>query len=237
MADKGATVAWASAEVVTSVAAVGLLINVTSELLPKPFTEPWVAWPGLLLVLAAVVGLTVRRVRQSALSPIEELERQRRHDELTPQFEITHRRSQGSDDVTLHLAFVGPPGLDQLDGVEVVIRDDRPDRRPIIAGGPTAKEIASVIWGPYRLRPGVDGADQTGRHTPAVPLRRGEALYRLLEPSLAPHWSADPVWWRHQYAGQPVRLTLTCTRQDEPPWVLTVEVTIPLMADDAVEHP
>lgn len=238
MASRAATVLWVTAEVVTSVALAGLLINAASGLLPKPFTEPWVTWPALLLVLAVVVGLTVRRTRQSGSSPIEDLERQRRHDELTPQFEISYRRSPGSDDVILHLAFVGPPGLDQLDGVEVAVRDDRPDRRPVIAGGPTAEEVASVIWGPYRLRPSVDGANQIGRRTPAVPLRRGEALYRLLEPSLAPRWSADPVWWRRQYADQPVRLTLTCTREDEPPWVLPVEVAIPSMAgDDAIGHP
>lgn len=113
-----------------------MLINVTSGLLPKPLTEPQVAWPALLLVSAVVVALAVRRIRQSEppQSPNEALEQQRRHDELIPQFDITYRRSGSSDVATLCLAFVGPVGLDRLDGVEVAVLNDRPDRRPMTAG-------------------------------------------------------------------------------------------------------
>ncbi|NKE56309.1 hypothetical protein FXN61_05500 [Lentzea sp. PSKA42] len=234
MGRKASLVLWAVADVIAGVVAVGLLINVTSGLLPEPLTEPQVAWPALLLVSAVVAALAVRRIRQSEppQSPNEALEQQRRHDELTPQFDITYRRSGSSDVVTLCLAFVGPLGLDRLDSVEVAVRNDRPDRRPVTAGPPTAEDIASVIWSPYRLRPGVDRADRMGRCTPAVPLDRGEVLYRTLELSLTPHWVPSQDFWRQQYADQPVRLTLTCTRKDHSPWVLPMEITIPSPASN-----
>jgi hypothetical protein len=195
--------------------------------------DPWTITGAVAAVVALPLMVWIGKVQirkqrhgNENASTLVLLEQERRHDELTPQFAITYRLTEGSDTVTLHIALVGPSGLDRLDGVEVTVRDDLPDRRPVIAGGPTQEEIASVIWGPYRLRPGVDGADRIGRQTPAVSLRRGEVLYRLVEPSLAPYWSADSASWRARYAKLPIRISLTCTRQGTPPWVIPLEVTI-----------
>jgi hypothetical protein len=47
-----------------------------------------------------------------------------------------------------------------------------------------------------------------------------------LERTLPPRWSADAGRWWQQYADQPVRLTLSCYRQDHEPWTVPVEVRV-----------
>jgi hypothetical protein len=137
------------------------------------------------------------------------IERHRWHADLTPQFETTCTATS-TGRAELRVAFAGPPGLDRLDRVVVSIRDDRRGRVPVTAGGPTAEQIAWQVWGPYRFVPGVDGADQDGRGVAPGELVLGDRVRFTLERTLPPPWAGDTDGWRRQYAGQPVRVTLTC---------------------------
>jgi hypothetical protein len=75
-------------------------------------------------------------------------------------------------------------------------------RGPPLADGPTAKQVAAQIWGPYRFIPGtgpgadpvrsVPGADPTGCATPTSGLPVGEELPFYLEPTQPPSWSQQP---------------------------------------------
>ncbi|HZD71230.1 MAG TPA: hypothetical protein VFA45_20710 [Actinomycetes bacterium] len=182
---------------------------------------------GVFVAAGAAVGsLLAARQANRAAATLAMIERHRWHADLTPQFEVTCTATSG-DQATLRVAFVGPPGLDRLDRVTVSVRDDIRGRRPVIAGGPTAEQIARQVWGPYRFVRGVDGADENGRSVAPVELllgdRRPFALERTLPP---PWWGMDVDGWRKQYADQPVRLTLTGHHQGDEPWTVPREVYV-----------
>ena len=185
---------------------------------------------GLLAATAGAVAAigswrAAGRANQAA-TILATIEKDRRHTELTPSFDITCHRSPTGDAAYLHLTLTGPPGLDRLDGAAISVRDDRSNRSPIVAGGPTAEELAAVIWGPLRFRPHVNDADELGRSIPSFPLARQESTRFALEPSLVPHWVADQDYWRRQYADHPLRVNLTCTREGHEPWTILIDVPI-----------
>lgn len=187
---------------------------------------------GLLTAIASAVAASgswkAARRSEKAATTLAAIERERRHTELTPTFEVTCSRPSVGDNVFLDLTFTGPPGLDRLDGTAIAIRDDRANRSPIVAGGPTAEDLASVIWGPLRFRPHVNDADELGRAIPASPLARRETRRFALEASLRPKWVDDTDYWRRRYADHPLRLTLTCTREGHVPWIIPIDVPIEL---------
>jgi hypothetical protein len=186
--------------------------------------------------LAAAIGAlgawaAARRSNNSAAT-VADIERDRRHAEITPQFRYTGRETTG-ERAELALTLDGPVDLDRLDSIEVSIRDDRHDRQGSRNGvGPTDEEVAEIVWGPYRLTPGVDGADQLGRTLEPFALRRGDGTRLSLSRSLPPAWSTGGTTeWRREWAGTPVRLVLICRRDGYQPWTVPLEVdVIPLPA-------
>jgi hypothetical protein len=153
--------------------------------------------------------------------------RTRRHAELTPQLTlgVTVRDDNTS---TLMLKFTGPPDLDRLDEVAITIRDDQDDRTPSAEDltDVATEEFKKVIWGPYRLQPGVDGADVTGRSLAPFPLHRGEGRSFALEPTECPAWKISPENWQSQNHGAPVALKITCCRAGHEPWIITEDVPV-----------
>jgi len=86
--------------------------------------------------------------------------------------------------------LTGPAGLDGLDEVTIRIRDDMPDRKPGPGSGLTQEQIAEVIWGPYRLNPGVRDTDPNGRAHGPFRLPKHEPYPLQLEQTMAPPWAA-----------------------------------------------
>ncbi|MET7902597.1 hypothetical protein ABZS86_14410 [Streptomyces sp. NPDC005355] len=157
---------------------------------------------------------------------VAEVERERWHHEMTPRFDVTITRlGSGSDQASLLLTFEGPPALERLDAVEIEIRDDGYTHGSGLAGGPSQQDIDETIWGPYRFKPGIDGASTNGRKVPAAAMELGEWRKLALEQSFAPAWT-DGAYWRNQYAGAPVRLWVRCRREGHQPWVLTYNVDV-----------
>ena len=142
--------------------------------------DPGVVWSAvgaLGAVAAAVVAAWAARQSRisaehanAAAETLATIERDRRHAELTPQFQVTvdDGGSGNRDRLVLLMRLTGPPGLDQLGGLTVRIRDDN-YRRWVgeLPVGATREQVENCIWGPYRLVPGLgsdDGrADKTGR--------------------------------------------------------------------------
>lgn len=155
------------------------------------------------------------------------IERDRRHSELRPVLEIATPSAPNTPDV-LRFRFTGPDELEPLGPltVTITIRDDR-DRSndPILGGGPTREDVAAYIWGPWRFRPGVDDADETGRVAQQRTVAVGEELCSTVEKSPAPRWYAgdQPAWDRH-YGQSPVRLRIEVTAPGFQPWVILREV-------------
>ncbi|MGW3917762.1 hypothetical protein ACWEBX_40880 [Streptomyces sp. NPDC005070] len=156
---------------------------------------------------------------------VAEVERERWHHEMTPQFDITiTRRGAGSEQANLLLTFEGPPALERLDSVEIEIRNDG-YTHGVGLSGTEERENAATIWGPYRFCPGIDRATSDGRLSPAVPLELGDWLKRAVEPSFPPSW-VDRASWRDRYEGAPVRLWVRCHREGYQPWTLTYNVIV-----------
>jgi hypothetical protein len=156
----------------------------------------------------AMQGIETRGLRR--------IEEQRRHTDLAPQFEV-HLETRSDPQLSpprLSIRLIGPVGLDRLDELSVRIRDDRPDRaRHTRPRGPAPEAVAAQVWGPYRFRAGVDGAEPTGRSVAPVPLEPDEAHLFQMERTLPPSWFADPTGWETYYpVTAPLRLTLRCRR-------------------------
>jgi hypothetical protein len=176
--------------------------------------------------IAAIGSWSAARRSDKAATILAIIERDRRHTELTPTFDITCYCSSVGDTAYMQLTLTGPPGLDGLDGVALSIRDDRTNRTPAIAGGPAAEELSAVIWGPLRFRSHVNSDDELGRSIPAFPLVRQETTRFALDSSLVPQWVADRDYWHRQYANHPLRLTLTCAREGHASWTIPIDVPI-----------
>lgn len=157
---------------------------------------------------------------------LTDIERERRREELTPRFEITCKQT-AEDLAKLDIELTGPDGLDHLDEVMITIRNDTPTRGDSqMPWGPNAAEIQRVVWGPYRLVPGVDNADKDGRKVVIVNrLFRGEGFPLALERTNPPSWKTEPGSWRREWSGKPVRLLLTC-RQGETKWDVPCEIKV-----------
>jgi hypothetical protein len=166
-------------------------------------------------VVAIIIALvSVRSTRRQAIASgrqavaseaVTAIEGQRRHEELTPVLAITADARPGVRWVDMTVELTGPPGLGGLDEVMIRIRDDMPDRKPGAASQLTEEQISEVIWGPYRLNPGMRDTDSAGRAHGPFPLPVHEPHPLQLEPTTAPAWS-DPASWHRQHEGKPVRV-------------------------------
>lgn len=193
---------------------------------------------SIVVTLAAVGSVWYARNADRSAARTAALDLQRRHAEIRPRFRVTCAAANpGSETVVLTVALIGPPELERLDGLTVVIRDDNPWRAEAAgrtAVGPTAEQIAAQIWGPRRFIPGtgpladpvrgVPGADRTGRTTPTTGMPVGEELRFFLEPTRPPQRSSQsqPDWQRER--GTALRLRLHCQRDGWEPWTLACEI-------------
>ncbi|MBC2868589.1 hypothetical protein [Streptomyces mexicanus] len=130
--------------------------------------------------LAAFGAWKASREANDTAASVAQIERDRWHNALTPQLRLRLEQSDG----LLYVRFDGPAQLGRL-SIRLIIRDDFDRTRvPGLAGGPTPDEIAQVVWGSYRFRPGVDGADQLGRTVTPFPLDAGDRTRLALDPSV-----------------------------------------------------
>jgi hypothetical protein len=190
-----------------------------------------VAVVAIIIALASVVYTRRQAVALEAAAVASKstaaVEGERRHEELTPELEIIAMARPDADSqwVDMTVELTGPPGLGGLDEVMVRIRDDVPDRKPRDGSQLTQEQIAEVIWGPYRLNPGMENTDSAGRAHGPFPLPVHEPYSLQLEKTMAPSWS-DPGDWQRQYEGELPQVEVICTREGHEPWVVRREVRI-----------
>ncbi len=200
------------------------------------------------IVSAAICAASVLYARRSAVAAntsagsaaiTARLDTDRRHAELTPRFRITcGPENPGVDTTFMSIYLAGPPELERLDKLTVVIRDDPPWRSQgtPLAAGPTREQVAEQIWGRYKFTrgvgPGADpatglfGADRTGRTCPAGEMFVGERLLFQLDPTWPPSWSQWSLESWQEKVGPLLRLRLECHREGQAPWILPCEVLV-----------
>jgi len=155
------------------------------------------------------------------------IEGKRMHSDLTPVLAVTCSEQEGSNGqkAELTVELTGPNGLDELDEVTIRIRDDIPVRKPGPGSDLTEKQISAILWGPYRLNPGMQDTDSGGRTHGPFKLPKHERYPLQLEWTLVPSW-APRGYWRSHYADHPVRLEVNCRRTGHEPWILRLEAQV-----------
>lgn len=157
---------------------------------------------------------------------VAQIERDRWHADLTPQFNVSIRKvAPGSDLALLRIELVGPPALHRLDGVTIAVRNDAVDRTPRTPPPPTAEEVAAQIWGPFRFEPGVDLVMEPGRETPVFPLEIGYSRPFAMRMTRWPYWY-EQAMWAAMYGAAPVRLWVVCELDGHRPWRIPFQVPV-----------
>ncbi|MDX2732914.1 hypothetical protein [Streptomyces sp. PA03-2a] len=169
---------------------------------------------------------TANEANRTATS-VAQIERDRWHTEMTPNVVLAVTNERGRPELLVR--FDGPAPLGAIDVLELSIRDDR-DRSndQTLAGGATREERARTIWGPFRLSPHIDGADELGRSAKAFSLTHGEQRRFALESSWPPRWyeGVDGARrWESDFQSHALlRVWVVCHVEGHKPWKLTADL-------------
>lgn len=182
---------------------------------------------GLSAVAAAGAWFAAHRANGTA-NTVASIERERWHEDRTPDIRLSFTGRFGSyGNVTAHLA--GPDSLGDLTSVQLEMVNDDMDHR-VLNPTPefTQADSDAYVWGPFRFIPGVDGADENGRRTGAMPLEMGRGRPFAVERTRPGHWmtGASADGWQDRYTHLPIRVRVTCRRGEET-WVLARELENP----------
>jgi hypothetical protein len=180
--------------------------------------------------VAAAGSWFAARKANSAAGQLGAIERHRRRGELTPQFTITATiRETSPDTADLRVILSGPDELEWLDPVTIRILDERwrDHGTSTLAGGPTPEQVAKIVYGPWEFNPGASAQVVSNRETVPRRYERSRRDWDLLalQPARPPAWasSVTPQQWLQQFAGQPIRLLLSC-QHGEYTWHLPHDV-------------
>ncbi|MFE7673375.1 hypothetical protein ACFU5N_14305 [Streptomyces albidoflavus] len=202
-------------------------------------------WTAMLSAIAAAVGVVVAAVmaywttRKAAAAAadsaetareVAKIERDRWHRELTPELAFSLIRVSPNR-LRLTTTLDGPVGLDHLDTITLTVRDEAGwdhSARPHDDEAMRA-ELPSVVWGPARFSPGVDGVAAPGRKSVIRSLERGNSVYRQMDNSEPPSWFQEPSDWVDGYWDAKLRLHAVCEVEGYEPWIIVAEIDNPGM--------
>ncbi|WP_331735586.1 hypothetical protein OG379_41225 (plasmid) [Streptomyces sp. NBC_01166] len=192
------------------------------------WTDTISAAAAALSAIAAGGAWWAARRSAATAETLASLERDRRHEDLTPEIRLSLTGRFGNNgSITVHLA--GPDSLGDLTSVELEMVNDDMDHR-VLNPTPefTQEDSDAHVWRPFRFVPGIDGADENGRRTGKMPLAVGRGRPFAVERKQPGHWMEGPVAtrWQNRYVGLPIRVRVTCRRSDES-WVLARELENP----------
>lgn len=153
----------------------------------------WAAWQSR----------SAAREANHAAATLAQIEKDRRHAELTPVLVVSCEENSETGSLSLNVTLAGPPGLGGVGLMVVTIRDDSLERLARSGNeGPSLEEFLDQIWGPLRFVPGFSSlfvrADHDGR---AFRCERGLAtgasvtcLMEQTSPPPSTNWNA--AQWR-----------------------------------------
>jgi hypothetical protein len=151
-----------------------------------------------------------------------EAEARRRHREMRPELDV----SFADNPRRLVVKLTGPRDVERYDRIRLTVCDDR-ERTPGVAGGMTAEQIRETVWGPFRLRPGCDGADAEGRYAEQPGRDVTDSWAFSIDPTLPPaDYGGGEVEWRRAYATLPMRLRVEIGLGDQS-WTDRLEIPQP----------
>jgi hypothetical protein len=160
---------------------------------------------------------------------MEAIERDRRHSELAPQFDVfCYTQETAHDYAFLHVALA-EGGVDFLDEVIIRILDeawtDHWSRG--LPDGVSQKEAEAFVWGPWEFS---TDASQVANNRTSRPRRYSRAdgknwdifELRLTRPG---RWMSRSIEnWQERQNHEPIRLSITCRRKGYETWTLHRDV-------------
>ncbi len=165
-------------------------------------------------------------------SALAAIELDRRHDELTPDFEITcaeRDTSPGTADMRVTLRR-GP--LERLDEVTITILDetDKDHWTGGLPGGVTQEHAEAFIWGPWEFNAAASAQVISNRTTRprAYSIVNGKNWDLLgLTRTRPGHWMGTTTQqaWQDQHDDQPLRLLITC-RLGHATWTTPYDIDV-----------
>ncbi|WP_328584954.1 hypothetical protein [Streptomyces sp. NBC_00370] len=183
---------------------------------------------GLAGAAAAVAAWRAATKANATADTVARIERDRHHAELAPQFDIGFvETSETRAKLAIHLS--GPDQLGHLTSITASVGND--DAEHVLASpglDVTQEGVDAFVWGPFRFQPDADGADRNGRAVAPVSLLVGRGRSFAMERTRPGHWMTGKTFerWQENYRNEPVRLILTCRRDDEE-WVVTRRIPNP----------
>lgn len=175
----------------------------------------------------AAVGVAAWASRQSsnsaaksnaAAETLATIERDRRHDELAPEFELEFTEAAG-DHANLLVSLTGGR-LESLDEVTFTILDEtgKDHWARGLPDGVTQEEAEEFVWGPWQFNTGASVQVVSNRQSRPRPYSRVSGKNWDLLPltrTWPGHWmsSLSHERWQKDFAEQPIRLLITCRRE------------------------
>lgn len=124
-------------------------------------------WAAVLLAPVTIAGAVVAglawRTSIGVRKDQAEAEKDRRHREMRPMLDVAADLRFGSDTGILTVKLTGPREMERYDWIRVQMRNDKERKFPGAHRGYSEEEWQRQVWGPFRFRPGVDGAGEHGR--------------------------------------------------------------------------
>lgn len=184
--------------------------------------------------LAAVGSWRAAERSNNVARIVAGIETHRHQVELTPRFKIRWDVSEDAETLDMWLKLIGPTGIDRLDKVTAVIVDDRtmghfpgpgPEPPPTL----TPQQIDRQVWGLYKFKEGIDGADASGRTATQTDIAYGiEYGFQLVANPPPPWWkgneSAESAWVGNYWGF--VNLNLNCTLDGFEPWTIPIAANV-----------
>ncbi|MFD6568530.1 hypothetical protein [Micromonospora profundi] len=127
----------------------------------------------------------------------------------------------------LSVKLLGPREVERYEWIRVEVRNDKDRVFPGTHRGYSEEEWQRQVWGPFRLRPGTDGADRGGRTASQEGRAVTDSWLFTLERSTAPSWySGGETAWRKDYHDAPIRLRIEIGLGEQS-WVELLEAPPP----------
>jgi hypothetical protein len=167
-----------------------------------------------------------------AAETLAAIERARRHDELTPEFEITCTVHDASADSARLYVMLKPGCQELLDEVTITIQDEtRSDHwKRGLPDGVSQEEAAAFVWGPFEFNTGTGDQVVSNRTTKPRPYSvvtgKNWDLLGLTHTRPGRWMDGTQDAWRKQQAGKPVRVLLTCRLGDYEPLFIQCDVPV-----------
>jgi hypothetical protein len=191
---------------------------------------------GAIAAAAAAIAATgswiAARKANETTAAVAAIERDRRHDELTPVFDFKCTARDAAPELAdLRVELVGGR-LERHAAVTVTILDEseQEDWTHGLPEGLTQDEAEAFVWGPWEFNTGASDQVVSNRQSKARPYSRVSGKNWVLLPLTATRpgkWmSLSQDEWRKKWKGEPVRLLVTCICDGYEPWFIRQDVTV-----------